>query len=117
MNAAVDTTILEQALQNGTSHAPNDASIPPTRSRRRTLIAATIALVVAAAGTSWILLPRSSETTDNAYVAADATTVAPKVRGLVAAVLVHDNQQVRAGDPLVRIDPEEFDARAASAAA
>lgn len=39
------------------------------------------------------------------------------MRGLVGAVLVRDNQAVRAGDPLVRIDPEEFDARAASAEA
>jgi membrane fusion protein (multidrug efflux system) len=43
--------------------------------------------------------------------------VAPKVRGLVAEVLVRDNQPVKAGDPLVRIDAEEFDARVASARA
>jgi membrane fusion protein (multidrug efflux system) len=39
------------------------------------------------------------------------------VRGLVADVLVRDNQSVKAGDPLVRIDPEEFTARVASAEA
>ncbi len=43
--------------------------------------------------------------------------VAPKVRGLVADVLVAHNQPVKRGDPLVRIDPEEFDARVASASA
>ncbi len=42
------------------------------------------------------------------------TTVAPKVRGLIADILVKDNQEVHAGDPLVRIDPEEFDARVAA---
>jgi membrane fusion protein (multidrug efflux system) len=41
--------------------------------------------------------------------------VAPKVRGLVAEVLVAHNQRVRRGDPLIRIDPEEFDAKVASA--
>jgi len=62
-------------------------------------------------------MPASSEKTDDAYVAADATTVAPKVRGLVSAVLVRDNQIVRAGDPLLQIDAEEFDARLANAQA
>jgi membrane fusion protein (multidrug efflux system) len=57
------------------------------------------------------------ESTDDAYVAADTTTVAPRVRGLVSAVLVRDNQTVHAGDPLARIDPEEFDAKVSAARA
>ncbi len=40
-----------------------------------------------------------------------------RVRGLVAQVLVDHNQPVTRGQPLVRIDPEEFDARVASATA
>lgn len=59
----------------------------------------------------------SSESTDNAYVGADSTSVAPKVRGLVGEVLVSDNQTVRVGQPLVRIDAEEFEARVVSARA
>src|SRR5690242_7939175 len=84
---------------------------------RRTLIVAAIALAAALAGSIYIVMPASTQTTDDAYIGADATTVAPKVRGLVAQVLVQDNQAVRAGDPLVRIDPEEFDARVATAIA
>jgi membrane fusion protein (multidrug efflux system) len=57
------------------------------------------------------------EKTDDAYIGADVTTVAPRVRGFVADVLVRDNQTVHAGDPLVRIDSEEFDARVATARA
>jgi membrane fusion protein (multidrug efflux system) len=85
--------------------------------KRRTLIAVATALAVAAAGVGLILAPVSSESTDDAYVGSDATTVAPKVRGLVAEVLVRDNEIVRAGEPLVRIDPEEFDAKVANARA
>jgi membrane fusion protein (multidrug efflux system) len=48
---------------------------------------------------------------------ADNTSVAPRLRGLVTKIFVHDNQSVTAGAPLVRIDSEEFDARVASAAA
>jgi membrane fusion protein (multidrug efflux system) len=76
-----------------------------------------IAAIAAAAGALVILAPASSESTDDAYIAADATTVAPKVRGLVAEILVRDNQRVHAGDPLVKIDAEEFDAKVATAQA
>ena len=78
---------------------------------RRALIAVGVALVLGAAGVTWILSAKGAETTDNAYVQADMTVVAPKVRGLVAQVLVRDNQAVKPGDPLVRLDPEEYDAQ------
>lgn len=90
---------------------------PKRRLGRNPIVAMLVALVVAAAGIAWLLAPRTSETTDNAYVRADSSAVAPKVGGLVAAVLVEDNQRVRAGQPLVRIDPQEFDARVAQARA
>jgi membrane fusion protein (multidrug efflux system) len=82
---------------------------------RRTAISVGAALVLALAGAVYIALPKGAESTDAAYVEADSTIVAPKVRGLVSAVLVAHNQRVHAGDPLVRIDPEEFDARVAAA--
>src|SRR6201996_4654138 len=84
---------------------------------RRTMIASVVALIIAVGGAVWIAMPPSSEVTDDAYIGADATVVAPQVRGLVAEVLVKDNQAVKAGDVLVKIDPEEFDARVAAARA
>ena len=90
---------------------------PARRLSRRGIVAAACALALGAAGTAWILAPSARTSTDNAYLKADSTTVAPKVRGLVAEVLVRDNQRVHAGDPLVRIDAEEFDARVALAQA
>jgi membrane fusion protein, multidrug efflux system len=85
--------------------------------RWRTWLMSGIAAIAALAGTLTILAPASSESTDDAYIAADTTTVAPKVRGLVAEILVRDNQQVHAGDPLVKIDAEEFDVKVATAQA
>ncbi|HJV41931.1 HlyD family secretion protein [Caulobacter sp.] len=84
---------------------------------RKTLLAVGGAILVAGAGAAVIAMPKSSVSTDAAYVQADSSSVAPKVRGLVAQVLVDHNQTVRRGEPLVRIDPEEFDARVASAQA
>ncbi|HZZ87734.1 MAG TPA: HlyD family secretion protein [Caulobacteraceae bacterium] len=81
----------------------------------RTALAVGAALALAVGGAVWIALPKPAESTDAAYVEADSTVVAPKVRGLVAEVLVAHNQRVRAGQPLLRIDPEEFDARVAAA--
>jgi membrane fusion protein (multidrug efflux system) len=102
----------------------SETMVPPNLARRRlpfpsqrTLLASGVAIAVSVAGVVWIAAPPASETTDDAYVGADATTVAPKVRGLVAEVMVRDNQAVHAGQPLVRIEPEEFDAKVVAAQA
>ena len=44
--------------------------------------------------------------TDNAYVQADQVTIAPQIAGRVVEVAVHENQQVRKGDLLFRLDAE-----------
>jgi len=46
--------------------------------------------------------------TDDAYVQADNTTVAPKVSGYLLHVLVKDNERVRTGQILARIDDRDF---------
>lgn len=51
---------------------------------------------------------RFLESTDDAFLKADYTTVAPKVSGYIAEVLVADNQPVRAGQVLARIDDRDF---------
>ncbi|MGC5703978.1 HlyD family secretion protein [Pseudomonas sp. NFXW11] len=96
--------------QSAMQQATPEASAPRRRSRRP-LFAGIAALLLVMAGVGWVLLAPSSESTDDAYIAADATSVAPRVHGLVSAVLVSDHQNVSAGQPLVRIDSEEFDSR------
>jgi membrane fusion protein, multidrug efflux system len=53
---------------------------------------------------------RFIESTDDAYVRADSTTVAPKVSGYISEVLVDDNQTVRQGQILARIDDRDLQA-------
>ncbi len=84
---------------------------------RRTIVAVGIALAVAAGGAIYIALPKNTVATDAAYVEADSAVVAPRIRGLVARVLVAHNQPVKRGDAVVALDPEEFDARVLSAQA
>ena len=53
---------------------------------------------------------RFMESTDDAYVKADYTTIAPKVTGYIKEVLVNDNDTVKAGQVLARIDDRDFQA-------
>ncbi len=57
------------------------------------------------------------QSTDDAYVRADVSTLSARVSGNVLKVLVHDFQSVRAGQPLVQIDPADSDAAVAAARA
>lgn len=50
----------------------------------------------------------SHESTDDAFLAADIVSVAPRISGQVKEVFVQDNQFVKKGDPLVQIDPRDF---------
>jgi len=89
---------------------------PPFASKKA-LMAVAGAAVLGVAGAGYILAPKAAESTDAAYVEADSSVVAPRIKGQVTEVLVQHNQPVHKGDPLVRIDPQEFDSKVASAAA
>ncbi|TXH85108.1 MAG: HlyD family secretion protein [Rhizobium sp.] len=60
---------------------------------------------------------RFIESTDDAYVKADYTTIAPKVAGYIKDVLVNDNDTVKAGQVLARIDDRDFQAALSQARA
>ena len=111
--------VLRLEVQQETAHElPAGEGLAEGKRRvPRTLVVSATAVAVAALGALWITSPATYQTTDDAFVEADSTSVAPKVRGLVEAVLVRDNQSVHAGDPLLRIDPEEFDSKVLAAQA
>ncbi|ATA19618.1 membrane fusion protein (multidrug efflux system) [Gibbsiella quercinecans] len=73
-----------------------------------------IAIVaVAVVATAFWLLNRpeasaDAQSTDDAYVQADLTVIAPQVSGVITTVSVDDNQQVQAGAPLFHIDDREL---------
>ena len=84
---------------------------PSRRAIKRAALALVIALGVAAAtdfGYGYLTTGRYLETTDDAYVKADSTIISPKVSGYIAQVLVGDNQPVKAGQLLARIDDRDF---------
>lgn len=65
----------------------------------------------------WLYAGRFEEETDNAYLRADITSIAPKVSGYVVDVDVADNETVEAGNILFRIDGKDYRTRLARAEA
>ncbi|UVM58415.1 HlyD family secretion protein [Pseudomonas sp. B21-012] len=86
----------------------------PTLTRRRLALYATGGLSVVAVlvfGGYWFSTGRFLETTDDAYVRADWVALSPRVAGYVAQVEVDDDQAVKAGDVLVRLQNRDYQAR------
>ena len=122
MNAIALKTEVAGPVENGV--ATTDAAVaelkanlpakPRRRVSKRQIVLGTIALIAAVAGTyygqDYYRVGRFLESTDDAYVKADFTIVAPKVSGYISDVLVEDNQAVKAGQPVARIDDRDFQA-------
>ena len=68
-------------------------------------------------GWSWWTVGRFIETTDDAYVGGDITVIAPQVAGFIERVAVTDNQRVRTGDLLIKLDDRDYRAQLARATA
>ncbi|MCW2217410.1 membrane fusion protein (multidrug efflux system) [Bradyrhizobium japonicum] len=84
---------------------------PSGQAIKRAALALALALGVAAAaefGRHYLTIGRYLETTDDAYVKADSTIISPKVSGYIAQVLVGDNEAVKAGQLLAKIDDRDF---------
>ena len=95
--------------------APIDVSLSsPAKTLRKKswLLGAAFFLTVGVLwyGYEWLSVGRFIESTDDAYVGGNVTSIAPHVAGFVAQILVDDNQYVRAGQPLVRLDDRDFKA-------
>ncbi|ACO80745.1 secretion protein [Azotobacter vinelandii CA] len=86
--------------------------------RRTSLLLVALVLCALAGLLAFLLLrPVRWQATDNAYVRADYTLVAPKISGHVVELLVDDNQFVHRGQLLARIDPRDYESELASAEA
>ncbi|MCE0914827.1 MULTISPECIES: HlyD family secretion protein [unclassified Pseudomonas] len=82
-----------------------------TNNRKTILIGSVLAVAVLAAIVGpWMFGSDHRQSTNDAYVTADYTVVAPKVAGFIKEVLVEDNQQVKAGQLLATIDPRDYQA-------
>ncbi len=106
------------------SHFPPsdvDAQPPKARGSRKRLLLAVAALVLVTGGGyfayGWWADGRFMMETDDAYVQADMVAVSSRVAGQVAEVPAGDNQRVRKGDVLARLDDRDLQAALAQARA
>jgi membrane fusion protein (multidrug efflux system) len=67
-----------------------------------------LALAAAAAAVYYVRYIAPYETTDDAFLASYVTFVSPRVSGPVVELLMTDNQRVKAGDVLLKIDPHDY---------
>jgi membrane fusion protein, multidrug efflux system len=79
--------------------------------RRRPIVSAIGAMLLASAlggGYLYLDYARHFQSTDDAFIAARQSSLAPKVSGYLTAVPVTDNQHVKAGDVIARIDDRDY---------
>jgi len=106
-----------EKFQQATEIANDYPKTPPAVPARNMVRRAALVLALLA-GTATIVYyghdywttGRYLEATDDAYVKADSTIIAPKVSGYIAKVLVGDNERVKAGQALAKIDDRDFKA-------
>jgi membrane fusion protein, multidrug efflux system len=61
----------------------------------------------------WVTIGQYIESTDDAYVGGEVTTLSFKVAGLIETVAIVDNQSVKAGDLLLKLDDRDYRAQLA----
>ena len=96
------------AAQKNSEILPHAPALSPVRNWKRISIVSSAAIVISALAL-WFLFGNSI-TTDDAQVDGYITTVAPRISGDVVKLWVNDNQEVHAGDPLIDIDPRDYEA-------
>ena len=108
----MSSAILSKEITEDLPKAPTRQTRKRLSPKRAALAGAGLAILAAAAwyGNDWWTTGRFIESTDDAYVGGNVTAIAPHVGGFIAEVLVADNQLVKAGEVLVRLDQRDFQA-------
>jgi membrane fusion protein (multidrug efflux system) len=100
------------------TQAPVAPPPPKKRKLRKQIIGAVVVLVVLAIATFYYLhFIAPYEDTDDAFIDGYTANISPRVAGPVIKLLITDNQEVKAGDLLVEIDPSDYETAVAQAQA
>ncbi len=87
----------------------------PKGRRKLIFIGGGILLAAIISGLVYWIYIRQYESTDDAFIEGDIVQISPKVSAYVSKVYVRSNQYVHKGDPLVDLDPKDYEARLAQA--
>jgi membrane fusion protein, multidrug efflux system len=115
MLQTIGRSLLERGL-----HAPADWRTSRRKATLRdrlgkrfvsTFVGIGLVPVLAVAGLYFFAQAMSYESTDDAFIDAHTVNVAPKIAGRIEKVFIDDNWRVKKGDPIVEIDPRDYDAQ------
>ncbi len=111
---------LERGLLEKGHHAPADWRTSRRKGSLRdrlgkrfvpTLVGICLVPFLTVAGLYFFAQAMSYESTDDAFIDAHTVNVAPKIAGRIEQVFIDDNWRVKKGDPIVEIDPRDYDAQ------
>ena len=104
-------------MANAPTTPPADSPAPPNGRKRKAIGLFLLVLAATAiAGFAYWRYRQTHVSTDDAYIDGRIHLVSARVQGNVTEVRVRDNQPVKAGEPLLLIDPEPFAVRESAAA-
>jgi membrane fusion protein (multidrug efflux system) len=104
----------EKAGEPGKGGEPEQKKEPGKLKRFLTSFAGIVAILIVVtllviAGLALYHYERTHASTDDAYTAGHVHQISPRINGLVTDLLVDDNQHVRAGDVLIKLDPKDYE--------
>jgi membrane fusion protein, multidrug efflux system len=110
MNAPESSNSPAATSPIASSQATASPAAPAGNPRRKKALTV-LAGVVVVAGLSWAvydyLVASHYESTDNAYVQGNVIQITPQISGTVMAIMADDTDFVKAGQPLVQLDPAD----------
>lgn len=115
MDGSFEQTSPQATEAAGKQPRPSFTKMSPKQKRLALMIGPPVVVLVAVG--IWLLMSAGFVTTDNAQVSAARAPISSSVRARVAEVLVKENQQVKAGDELIRLDANDFTIAVAQAEA
>jgi len=111
-----EATPADAARAEGATPARTEATATSSNGRIRRFALIGAAVLVVAVVAAWFYFS-GSESTDDAQIDGHVNPIGARVGGTVVKLNVRDNQQVKAGDILVQIDPKDYEVALARARA
>jgi membrane fusion protein, multidrug efflux system len=111
----VDPHAAPGPAQGGGSRDPHSPRARVRAARRAFLVLGVIVGALLVAVAVYLIRTQGQVRTDNAQIDADVVPIAARTDGQVVAMLVHDNQEVRKGDPILKLDDSDRAAKVSQA--
>jgi membrane fusion protein (multidrug efflux system) len=92
---------------------PPPPAAPKSRRRLALILGVVLLVFIAGAIVFYIHFVAPYQSTDDAFIEGHVTIISPRVSGPVIRLLIQDNQVLKEGDPLLEIDPRDYETKLA----